>query len=297
MSGWRWFWTLVGFLVLIIVLIFLFFYQPFEDLFRLVVYGISFDNVIFWAALLIGILGFCAYHWRAYRVHIVDQQSVEKMVLSSLRGSTFVAILLSAGAALQAVQSLCIALLREQQAVAATFASGEDVVEIGTGVAADAASGTGVNGTSARRAVRIDGMEMRSQAALGEKAAALWLTPDMERLFSDGAAGRRRFHRAMPPGGSTSGIPRSRSRARPLRSSIAVATTLTRVSGSSLHSTGISLIRKPRRSAMTSSSVSKNQWLFSTTGTRTSAAILLSALNPHCASVKCVPMLSRITAL
>lgn len=78
-------------------------------------------------------------------------------------------------------------------AVAATFASGEDVVEIGTGVAADAASGTGVNGTSARRAVRIDGMEMRSQAALGEKAAALWLTPDMERLFSDGAAGRRRF--------------------------------------------------------------------------------------------------------
>ena len=121
MSGWRWFWTLVGFLVFIIVLIFLFFYQPFEDLFRLVVYGISFDNVIFWAALLIGILGFCAYHWRAYRVHIVDQQSVEKMVLSSLRGSTFVAILLSAGAALQAVQSLCIALLREQQAVAAAF--------------------------------------------------------------------------------------------------------------------------------------------------------------------------------
>ena len=123
MSGWRWFWTLVGFLVLIIVLIFLYFYQPFEDLFTLVVYGISFDNVIFWAALLIGILGFCAYHWRAYRVHIVDQQSVEKMVLSSLRGSTFVAILLSAGAALQAVQSLCIALLREQQAVAATFAA------------------------------------------------------------------------------------------------------------------------------------------------------------------------------
>ena len=78
-------------------------------------------------------------------------------------------------------------------AVAATFSSGGDVVEIGTGLAPDGASGTGVNGTRARRAVRIDGLEMRSQAALGEKAAALWLTPDMERLFSDGAAGRRRF--------------------------------------------------------------------------------------------------------
>lgn len=78
-------------------------------------------------------------------------------------------------------------------AVAATFATGEDVVEIGTGLTANAASGTGVNGTSARRAVRIDGVEMHGQAALGEKAAALWLTPEMERLFSDRAAGRRRF--------------------------------------------------------------------------------------------------------
>jgi hypothetical protein len=123
MSGWRWFWTLVGFLVFIIVLIFLYFYQPFEDLFTLIVYGITFNNVIFWAALLTGILGFCAYHWRAYRLYIVQQQSVEKMVLSSLRGSTFVAILLSSGAALQSVQSLCITLLRAEQNVATGFST------------------------------------------------------------------------------------------------------------------------------------------------------------------------------
>lgn len=121
MTGWQWFWTLVGFLVFIIVLIFLYFYEPFESLFNLVVYGIGFDNAIFWAALIVGIVGFCLYHWHAYRVHIVQQQSIESMVLSSLRGSTFTAILLSAGATLQAVQILCVYLLQRDYALDAGF--------------------------------------------------------------------------------------------------------------------------------------------------------------------------------
>ena len=79
MGGWRWFLTLVGFIVFIVVLIFLYFYKPFEDLFVLVLNDISYDNVIFWVALIVGIIGFCAFHWRAYRVHIVQQQSIESM--------------------------------------------------------------------------------------------------------------------------------------------------------------------------------------------------------------------------
>lgn len=113
MSGWQWFWTLVGFIVYIIVLIFLYFFKPFEDLFVTVINGISYDNAIFWAVLIIAIVGFCAYHWRAYRLHIVQQNSIESMVMSSLRGSTFIAIMLSAGAALQAVQILCRYLLQD----------------------------------------------------------------------------------------------------------------------------------------------------------------------------------------
>ena len=115
MSGWRLFWTLVGFLAFIIVLIFLYFYQPFEDLFTLVLNGLTFDNSIFWIALIIGIIGFCSYHWRAYRLYIVQQGSIEAIVLSSLRGSTFIAILVSAGAALQSVQSMCVYLLRQSE--------------------------------------------------------------------------------------------------------------------------------------------------------------------------------------
>ena len=112
MSGWQWFWTLVGFIIYIVVLIFLYFYQPFEDLFVLILNGLSYENSIFWAVVIVGITGFCGYHWRAYRSHIVEQRSVEGMVLTSLRGSTFIAILFSAGATLQAVQILCVYLLQ-----------------------------------------------------------------------------------------------------------------------------------------------------------------------------------------
>jgi len=64
------------------------------------------------------------------------------------------------------------------------------------GAGLDSASidiGTGREAGSERRLVRIDGQPARSQAALSEVASALWLTPAMDRLFSDGAAGRRRF--------------------------------------------------------------------------------------------------------
>ncbi len=121
MAVWQWFWTLVGFIIFIIVLIFLYFYEPFDDLFTLVINGLGFDNAIFWVALIIGIVGFCVYHWHAYRVHIVRQHSIESMVLSSLRGSTFTAILLSGGAALQAVQILCVYLLHEGYTLDAEF--------------------------------------------------------------------------------------------------------------------------------------------------------------------------------
>ena len=108
MSGWQWFWGLIGYIVLIVVLIFLYFYEPFEVLFTAVINGISFSNIIFWVSAITGIVGFCAYHWHAYRVHIVEEHNVESMVLSSVRGSTFTAIVLSGGATLQAVQILSV---------------------------------------------------------------------------------------------------------------------------------------------------------------------------------------------
>lgn len=44
-----------------------------------------------------------------------------------------------------------------------------------------------------RRKVQVDGAPAKGQAALAERFAALWLTPQMERLFIDGAEERRRY--------------------------------------------------------------------------------------------------------
>jgi DNA replication and repair protein RecF len=46
---------------------------------------------------------------------------------------------------------------------------------------------------SARRGVRVDGREAPGQAALAQELALIWLTPAMDRLFLEGATGRRRF--------------------------------------------------------------------------------------------------------
>ena len=58
--------------------------------------------------------------------------------------------------------------------------------------------GTGLEQTSevnlkTRRVVKIDGKNCGSQSALGHHLSALWVTPSMDRLFAEGAAGRRRF--------------------------------------------------------------------------------------------------------
>ncbi len=44
-----------------------------------------------------------------------------------------------------------------------------------------------------RRVFRLDGAPPRSQATIGARLAAVWLTPQMDRLFLEGASARRRF--------------------------------------------------------------------------------------------------------
>jgi DNA replication and repair protein RecF len=72
-------------------------------------------------------------------------------------------------------------------AVAARVETPFGPVDIGTG--RDVTS----EGPSERRLVRIDGHPVRGQIALAEHVALTWLTPQMDRLFIEGAGGRRRF--------------------------------------------------------------------------------------------------------
>ncbi len=123
MAGWRLFWALVGYVAFIVVLIFLYFYKPFEDFFNLVINGLGYDNAMLWVVLIAAIVGFCGYHWRAYRLYIVQRHSIDGMVLASLRGSAFIAILFCAGAAAQATQILCVYLLQSEYTLGAEFGS------------------------------------------------------------------------------------------------------------------------------------------------------------------------------
>ncbi len=70
-------------------------------------------------------------------------------------------------------------------AVAARFSAAGEALDIGTGTAPE--------GGSDRRVFRLDGAAPRSQAEISARVAAVWLTPQMDRLFQEGASGRRRF--------------------------------------------------------------------------------------------------------
>lgn len=73
-------------------------------------------------------------------------------------------------------------------AVAATLDTPDGRIAVGTGL-----EPARNEGGLPRRAVRIDGRTAPSQTALGRHVAAVWLTPQLDRLFLDGASERRRF--------------------------------------------------------------------------------------------------------
>jgi DNA replication and repair protein RecF len=66
-------------------------------------------------------------------------------------------------------------------AVAAQFSNGLDIGTAQT------------EGTPERREFRLNGVKPRSQSEIAEQLAAIWLTPQMDRLFTDTASGRRKF--------------------------------------------------------------------------------------------------------
>lgn len=66
-------------------------------------------------------------------------------------------------------------------AVAACFDTG---LEIGTAQ---------TDGAPERREFRLNGAKPRTQSEVAEQLAAIWLTPQMDRLFTDTASGRRKF--------------------------------------------------------------------------------------------------------
>ncbi len=57
----------------------------------------------------------------------------------------------------------------------------------------DIGTGTPEDGRLERRVITLDGATQKSRADLADRVAAVWLTPQMDRLFQDAASERRRF--------------------------------------------------------------------------------------------------------
>lgn len=73
---------------------------------------------------------------------------------------------------------------QEPWAIAASLESPGGVLQIGTGRESL---------ESERRLVRVNGVKLKTQAELSHHLQVVWLTPQMDRLFLEGASGRRRF--------------------------------------------------------------------------------------------------------
>jgi hypothetical protein len=97
----------------IIFLVFIYFYQPFETFLVASIPGIHFENVIFWFASVIGIIGFAVAHRQSFKKNILANISdfdVGRLVFDTLQTSIFVAVILCAGAIVQAVAILAVQL-------------------------------------------------------------------------------------------------------------------------------------------------------------------------------------------
>ena len=99
----------VGLIALIILLIFLYFYKPFEVYLLAHIPQIHFSDVIFWFASLVGIIGYVMSHWQSFRSQFGRDSgglNVEVLVFDSLQVAILVAVIFCAGGTLQSVAML-----------------------------------------------------------------------------------------------------------------------------------------------------------------------------------------------
>jgi hypothetical protein len=94
---------------IVILLIFLYYYQPFE---AFVVEGLTHirsDNLIFWFASLVGVVGYAIAHWQTFRAKFfrpVAELEPEELVFDTLQIAILIAVIFCAGATLQAIVML-----------------------------------------------------------------------------------------------------------------------------------------------------------------------------------------------
>jgi hypothetical protein len=101
------FWVAV--VAIVILLVFLYFYRPFETYLLAQIPLIHFSNVVFWFASLVGIVAYAFAHWQSFRSEIfreVGELNVDTLVFDTLQAAILVVVIFCAGATLQVIEVL-----------------------------------------------------------------------------------------------------------------------------------------------------------------------------------------------
>jgi uncharacterized membrane protein len=100
-----WMWIIAA----VILLIFLYFYRPFETYLVAHIPFIHFNNVVFWFASLVGLIAYAFAHWQSFRNEIfrnVTDLNVDALVFDTLQAAILAAVIFCAGGTLQAIEVL-----------------------------------------------------------------------------------------------------------------------------------------------------------------------------------------------
>ena len=101
------FWIIL--LAIVIALIFLYFYKPFQDYIAAAIPNVHFSNVLFWFASLVGVVAYAVAHWQSFRQNMfraVTELDVEGLVYDTLQITVLTGVIFVAGATLQSVEML-----------------------------------------------------------------------------------------------------------------------------------------------------------------------------------------------
>ena len=100
-----WIWLIA----VVILLIFLYFYRPFETYLVAHIPAIHFGNVVFWFASLVALAVYAVAHWQSFHSEIfrnVSELNVDTLVFDTLQAAILAIVIFCAGATLQAIEVL-----------------------------------------------------------------------------------------------------------------------------------------------------------------------------------------------
>ena len=171
----------IALVAVVIALVFLYFYKPFEMYLLERIPGIHFSNVLFWFASLVAVVAYVIAHWQSFRRQVFrdgGELDATALVYDTLQIAILVAVIFFAGAIIQAIEML------------------SELLMAPAGAGAGAASGVGF------------GARIVSIVVMVILAILFYLLHHLVRALRTGWRPRR----APPPGRSAAARPRSAAR-------------------------------------------------------------------------------------